>query len=496
MLTMLQRSVLPFLTATFLLLALIPYTSTAQRNITYMDLIRRSESPNIYTTEMTLPGEPGKNSAQNFIISYRIKNSFLTYKKRNSPGYSEARSGDNGQTGSERDNYFAPIEVGLEVFHYEKDIPGNPKKKRKQLQDVELNKLKPASRNFVKDTAYTKSYNHTTAADLFVNGSLDVDLAPGNYIYVFTIGQGGKDKPDYKIQKLVRVTPMGTDSSQAAFFTRTMSEGKGELLNIGDRILYGQDFYTTIHLPEYDPEKDYHFKVHKLSVERDDTTRQSTQFDKILDEKEIGHNLRPSYSIEEGQPFIRFEETGNGQGYTFAHIKVPGSTFPNTFYSISLFEADKDKPIYKNTVQSLWIDMPKSLLNINVALEMLRFIVPEEELDKLKQGSFEKKREKFNKFWAEKDPTPSTQYNELMDEYYKRIDYAFREFGSMRVPGYRTDQGKVYIQYGEPADKKRTFPSDGRSIEVWEYPGKNLKFVFKASTGFGDYKLVNKESLN
>lgn len=492
MLTMARRTALPITFTIFLILLLAPVSLTAQRTLSYLDLANRSESPNIYATELIVPGNASGDTTFDVILSYRIKNSYLTFKKRNTPGYSAARSDEQSKSkGSDKNTYFATLEAGLEVYHYDKNEVGKNK-----VSEISLNKLQPASRYFKKDTAYTESYNHTSATDLFVNRTVDVNLKPGKYIYQFTIQQDGGDEAGYKRRRIINVNPLGTDSSEAAFYTHNIDDGKGELLNVGNRIIYGQDFYANIHIPGYSPQTDYHLKINRLKVQRGDTSKHSTQFEKVIDDSEISRNALPDIQLSQGKPFINFKSPEAGQGYAFAHIKVPGSSFPNTYYSVSLYEVGNKKVIYKDTVQSLWIDMPKSLLNINVALDMLRFILPEEKLDKLKDGNFEEKKEKFNKFWAEKDPTPSTQYNELMAEYYKRIDYAFREFGSMRVPGYRTDQGKVYIQNGPPADKQRNYPSDGRSIETWTYPAKNLKFVFRASTGFGDYKLVKKESLD
>lgn len=497
------------------LFLLTPDFTSAQRNVTYMDLVRRSESPNVYTTRLTLPSDSAATSSYTrFAMTFRIKNSYLTFKKRRNNSYSQTGKQPNGDSseGSGEQNFYAPLQIGLEVYHYDEEIadldfrPGNQSvgnrqkdrmRKYQEMQELELSKLEPAARTFWKDTAYAKSYRHTSATDLFVNGGLDVSLKPGKYLYVFTIEQGNEADTKYNVRRFLRIKPMDTDTSNVAYYTEDFSDQTGKLLNIGNRIFYGQDFYAHINIPDYKPETTYELKVREVGKpEKDDgDPQQSVLFEKELTSKEISQALNPDINNLHGSPVVNLEQAGNAKGYTFASVKIPGSTFPNTFFALSIKEKGADKPIFRDGLQSLWINMPKSLLNLNVALNMMRFIVPEKKLKELKDGDFQTRKEKFNKFWAEKDPTPETKYNELMAEYYRRIDYVFREFGSIRIPGYKTDQGKVYIQYGPPGDTDLSYPSDGRSVQVWKYPEKNLKFVFRATSGFGEYKLVNKEPL-
>jgi GWxTD domain-containing protein len=120
---------------------------------------------------------------------------------------------------------------------------------------------------------------------------------------------------------------------------------------------------------------------------------------------------------------------------------------------------------------------------------MLKYILSKNELERIKRGSEEERERKFREFWEQRDPTPNTVYNELMAEYYRRIDYAFKEFGSQENPmGHENDQGEVYIKYGPPNEKERIFPPNGKTREIWKYSDRT--FVFEASTGFGDFVLV------
>jgi GWxTD domain-containing protein len=105
------------------------------------------------------------------------------------------------------------------------------------------------------------------------------------------------------------------------------------------------------------------------------------------------------------------------------------------------------------------------------------------------------KRSFLRRFWAKRDPSPGTPQNEVEATYYARIaqvDHEFREGGSARIPGWRTDRGRIYIKYGAP-DEVLSRPQAGGSnpYVVWKYTrGRPLKYVFMDQTQFGNYALI------
>jgi GWxTD domain-containing protein len=144
----------------------------------------------------------------------------------------------------------------------------------------------------------------------------------------------------------------------------------------------------------------------------------------------------------------------------------------------------------------VWPDMPLSLRNVEYALDMLRYIVTERELDSLKRGSFEEKRRKLEEFWQAKDNTPETAVNELMTEYYRRVDYAARNFSTIQQPdGARTDRGRIFIVYGPPTRLDRSLNPGADFQEVWFYESIGRKFVFADPNKSGNYTLVSSQSL-
>ena len=143
-----------------------------------------------------------------------------------------------------------------------------------------------------------------------------------------------------------------------------------------------------------------------------------------------------------------------------------------------------------------WRNMPVSLYDLEVAIENLHFIVDKQTLRQLKRGNRAEKEARFRAFWASRDPTPQTVFNELMAEYYRRIDYAARAFstGSLPAPdGLKTDRARIYIRYGPPASIRRQLAEKGQGVqEIWEYSD-GKRFVFEATSSLDPFILVAHE---
>src|SRR6266849_6964330 len=92
--------------------------------------------------------------------------------------------------------------------------------------------------------------------------------------------------------------------------------------------------------------------------------------------------------------------------------------------------------------------------------EDVRYIITPEEEQAFKQLSNDEERDVFiENFWLRRDPTPDTPENEFKEEHYRRIAYANEHFAA-GIPGWRTDRGRMYIQYGPP-DEIESHPSGG-----------------------------------
>lgn len=138
-----------------------------------------------------------------------------------------------------------------------------------------------------------------------------------------------------------------------------------------------------------------------------------------------------------------------------------------------------------------WIGLPNIITDLESAIEQLRYIAKGSELKKIKEAPQEKKKESFLEFWQKRDPTPGTVANELMDEYYRRVEYANQAFTLIRE-GWKTDMGMVYILFGPPDDIERhPFERGYKPYEIWRYYHLNRAFIFVDYHGCGEYKLIS-----
>lgn len=127
-----------------------------------------------------------------------------------------------------------------------------------------------------------------------------------------------------------------------------------------------------------------------------------------------------------------------------------------------------------------------SLDDIDMAIEQSIHAAYGDDMKYMREGKDEdEKVERFIKFWKSLDPTPSTERNEAIDEYFRRVNIA-----SQKYKNWRTDRATAYIVYGEPNTVERGNPDYyGRIYEKWTY-GNGRVLIFLDRNGLGDYRLV------
>ena len=130
--------------------------------------------------------------------------------------------------------------------------------------------------------------------------------------------------------------------------------------------------------------------------------------------------------------------------------------------------------------------------NLEIALKQMKYVLTNNERNLLKKEEKKGKEALFLKLWKDRDPTPKTDKNELMDEYYRRVRYADENFDGWKK-GWESDRGMIYILFGPPDEIQRSniSVSNNTSLQIWKYYDINKQFVFRDENGFGDYRLDN-----
>lgn len=179
-------------------------------------------------------------------------------------------------------------------------------------------------------------------------------------------------------------------------------------------------------------------------------------------------------------------------------LKISKKDFPLGDYLITITSTrNKDtNSVYKvsRSFYSKWIGVPQNVKDLDKALDQLIYITDREKIEVIKSNKDpQEKLNKFLEFWKSKDPSPNTSENELMEEYYSRIDYSNKNFGNF-LEGYKTDMGMVFVVLGPPDNIDRyPFNYDSPAHEIWHYYRLNKSFVFVDNSGFGDYRLLNRD---
>lgn len=135
---------------------------------------------------------------------------------------------------------------------------------------------------------------------------------------------------------------------------------------------------------------------------------------------------------------------------------------------------------------------PAGLNNIDELIDELQYIATGKEIDYMREGkTISEKQKRFLDFWKSKNPSPLSQRNQVMDEYYKRLRYANKHFSTSFTKGWKSDMGMVYIIFGAPSEVERhPYEMDSKPYEVWDYYDLNRQFIFVDNSGFGDYRLI------
>ncbi len=126
-------------------------------------------------------------------------------------------------------------------------------------------------------------------------------------------------------------------------------------------------------------------------------------------------------------------------------------------------------------------------------ISALSYIYSKDALKPLIEATPNEREKAWNRFWAKRDPNPSTPENENLETFLERFNYANYNYSSYR-PGWKTDMGRIYIKFGPPDDiEDHPFDTDQKAYQIWYYSQYNIQFIFVDVTGFGEYKLANRE---
>lgn len=138
-----------------------------------------------------------------------------------------------------------------------------------------------------------------------------------------------------------------------------------------------------------------------------------------------------------------------------------------------------------------WVNKPRTLINPEFAIKILEHVTPGEEISELLDSDEEDYYKNLKSYWGKFDSNKETAFNEVMNEFYQRADYAVREFSTPNNrDGTNTDRGKIYVKYGKPDEIQRSYSEKDNTLEIWLYKNINKRFMFSDKDGLGNFTLL------
>ncbi len=193
---------------------------------------------------------------------------------------------------------------------------------------------------------------------------------------------------------------------------------------------------------------------------------------------------------------IHFDQktlAGSSTRLNFILLEFPEDIAYLQNYTLTLTEM-RTKDTISFAFKIHWNNPPISLRSLKYAIEMMYYILPDDTYNNLLSLKKERQWKEFFELWREYDTEPLTKFNEAMDEYYKRVDYAFLNFQTVyETDGAKTERGKIFILYGKPSEVQRILSKDGEVVEIWTYYRLNKRFEFVSK--FKKFELVKVSDL-
>lgn len=321
----------------------------------------------------------------------------------------------------------------------------------------------------------------------------------GTYTMLVEVTDSESQRSTTDRSRRVRVRPADADidGSAPAIFIDTPSPATARdtlrIHNFGGDVLFGSAVSMYAELPEGslpDSSMDAVIRYEMIRPGEDDAVVVRT--DTVAGIRPILRRRAARVSDARGLAYVAPAD----RQPQVAAVLIPLSTLrlPLRRYRVTATLARASEPLLlRREFRMIWPDMPRSLRNVDEAIGALRYIAPEATIDSLLDGSLDVRWAHLEGYWKPRDRSPDTAPNEVMTEYYRRVDHAREAFVTIRQPdGFMTDRGRIYVLHGPPTNTERSLDPTEGFREVWTYARTNKTFVFVDRSKTGEYILLKR----
>jgi GWxTD domain-containing protein len=285
------------------------------------------------------------------------------------------------------------------------------------------------------------------------------------------------------ISPLIFVEPISSDTS--------LNKQKELIpINRGGSVIIGQAGGCLLQVISPDTTADIHlsWKVNSKN-ESDEDNAQEFLGDKFIQQYGtplVGENTKhTSISIKKDSKQSRI-----------IYIPIPVERLETGKYQMTLAVTQGSLKSTKDFLFNIiWPQKPRSLRDFKLAVDALRYIATEGELENMRAFSSSKSMAAFREFWRKRSPDSTRAFNPTMTEYYRRVDETIKRFSSTNeTDGYRTDRGRILILFGSPSITNRLLKPNSAPTEIWTYQNIKRRFTFTDQRKTGNYILIKMEN--
>lgn len=336
---------------------------------------------------------------------------------------------------------------------------------------------KLVKREFVKDKIISFNFDETISNKKFLENFVTLSLNADTYTFqiIFEDKLTNRQRPQKPLTiELNDSTKKYSPILVEQIIYQNGSSDKFVVANFSGSIPFSKELYNMIIISDkFESNQNYSVKFFKSD---------SLYFAKKIMTRTLGI---PKFEKQDDVVTVSFDSSFILNSLILGDVN---KNLEEGLYSVKIYSED-EKELDSFQVYVKWFNKPFSLADADFALEMISFIESEKSYNNLMKSSLPSE-ELLKQFWKTKDPTPNTSFNELMEVFYERVDFAESNFRNLSgVSGAKTDRGRVYIVNGSPDSIERGVNYNSKITETWYYENPKRIYIFVDKRGDGSFKL-------
>jgi len=324
-------------------------------------------------------------------------------------------------------------------------------------------------------------FETTNSKHIYLQGLLTAKLPEGNY-KLFTVISDRMSKRERKIPPI----DLTISKSEIILSPIVFNPGMIKCNNLQAHVLSNNSSSVPFNFPQNDlviPVADSSIKSITFSV------KQANEV--IIENQKVTESFTASPEMQYCDDKVIITQSSNNPGVKIFLLRKFSAKLSEGPIELEIIPDDDLQKKKSFMLAVIWIGKPFTLREPEKAIKYIEIVEDKDAVSDILSHSGDDINNLYD-YWQKQDPTPETKFNELMNEFYLRIDYCELNFRTISGDGgAKSDRGKMYIKFGPPDTIERDTNSENKVIETWIYKAAKRKFVFVDKDGTGKFPLAN-----